>query len=41
MRQFRFVAILTVTSITGFMHRPTHPPVASITLAVINARIWT
>ena len=41
MRQFRFVAILTATSITGFMHRPTHPPAASISLAVVNARIWT
>jgi predicted amidohydrolase YtcJ len=41
MRRFHVVAILTATSITGFMHRPTQPPAEAISLAVVNARIWT
>jgi predicted amidohydrolase YtcJ len=41
MRRFDIVAILTVTSLTSFMHRPSQPPVEPISLAVVNARIWT
>jgi predicted amidohydrolase YtcJ len=41
MRRFHVVAILTATSITGFMHRPAQPPAEAISLAVVNARIWT
>jgi predicted amidohydrolase YtcJ len=41
MRRFDIVALLTVTSLTSFMHRPSQAPVEPITLAVVNARIWT
>jgi predicted amidohydrolase YtcJ len=41
MRRFDIAAILTVTSLTSFMHHPSHAPVEPITLAVVNARIWT
>jgi predicted amidohydrolase YtcJ len=41
MRRFDIAAILTVISLTSFMHRPSHAPVEPITLAVVNARIWT
>jgi predicted amidohydrolase YtcJ len=41
MRRFDVVALLTVTSLTSFMHRPSQAPVEPITLAVVNARIWT
>ena len=41
MRRFDIVALLTVTSLTSFMHRPSQASVEPITLAVVNARIWT
>jgi predicted amidohydrolase YtcJ len=41
MRRFSFLAILTVTSITGFMRPLTQPPAEVLSLAVVNARIWT
>ena len=41
MRRFDIVGLLTVTSLTSFMHRPSQVPVEPITLAVVNARIWT
>jgi len=41
MRRFNIVALLTVTSLTSFMHRSSQAPVEPITLAVVNARIWT
>ena len=41
MRRFDILAILTVTSLTSVMHRPNQPTVEPITLAVVNARIWT
>jgi len=41
MRRFDIVALLAVTSLTSFMHRPSQAPIEPITLAVVNARIWT
>jgi predicted amidohydrolase YtcJ len=41
MHRFDILAILTVTSATGFMHRPTQPKTEAVSLAVVNARIWT
>jgi len=40
MRRFDIVTLLTVTSITSAMHQSSQP-VESISLAVVNARIWT
>src|SRR5690349_3522854 len=41
MRRLDIFIVLTVTSLIGFMDRPVQPPAAPITLAVVNARIWT
>ncbi|HEX8941992.1 MAG TPA: amidohydrolase family protein, partial [Gemmatimonadaceae bacterium] len=40
MRRSDILAILTVTSLTSFMPQPSQP-VEPISLAVVNARIWT
>src|SRR5512142_3092907 len=40
MRRSDILAILTVTSLTSFMPQPSQP-VEPISLAVLNARIWT
>jgi predicted amidohydrolase YtcJ len=41
MRRLDIFTILTVTSLLGFMDRPAKPAAAPVTLAVVNARIWT
>ncbi|MGE5732726.1 MAG: amidohydrolase, partial [Gemmatimonas sp.] len=40
-RRLDILTILTVTSFTSSMHHPSQPPVEPISLAVVNARIWT